>query len=158
MRMREKGEKNMKKISYIENFASWEKDFSFYIPVKVRFCETDMFGHMNNGVAFTYFEEARIEFFKELGFMQEWTHEASETMIVVADLQCNFLKQIFFDEHLKVYVKAETIGNSSLDLHYMVKNEAGEVCLVGRGAMVQASKKTGKGAPWPQEWKQKLLQ
>lgn len=66
MRMREKGEKNMKKISYIENLASWEKDFSFYIPVKVRFCETDMFGHMNNGVAFTYFEEARIEFLKSL--------------------------------------------------------------------------------------------
>ncbi|ABS23435.1 acyl-CoA thioesterase [Bacillus cytotoxicus] len=148
----------MKQISYIEDFEKWECGFSFYIPVKVRFGETDMFGHMNNSVAFTYFEEARIEFFKELGFMQEWTHKSSETMIVVADLQCNFLKQIFFDEHLKVYVKAGAVGNSSLDLHYMVKNESGEICLVGRGAMVQVSKKTGKGESWFKEWKQKLLQ
>ncbi|PEA56736.1 hypothetical protein CON64_00400 [Bacillus pseudomycoides] len=147
----------MKKIHYIENFEEWASAFSFYIPIKVRFCETDMFGHMNNGVAFTYFEEARIEFFKELGFMQEWVHESSETMIVVADLQCNFLKQVFFDKNLKVYVKAGNIGNSSLDLHYMVKNEAEEICLVGRGAMVQASKKTGKGVPWSVEWKQRLL-
>lgn len=147
----------VKKIHYIEHFEEWESAFSFYIPVKVRFSETDMFGHMNNCVAFTYFELARIEFFKELGFMQEWVHESSETMIVVADLQCNFLKQVFFDENLKVYVKAENIGNSSLDLHYMVKNEAGEICLVGRGAMVQASKKTGKGAPWSVEWKKRLL-
>ena len=78
------------------------KWFSFYNPVKVRFGEVDMFGHVNNVVAFTYFEEARIALFKELGFMQEWTHESSETMIVVADLQCNFIKQIYFDEQLKV--------------------------------------------------------
>lgn len=73
--------------------------------------------------------------------MQEWTHASSETMIVVADLQCNFIKQIYFDEQLKVYVKAGSVGNSSLDLHYMVKNAEGEICLVGRGMMVQASKK-----------------
>ena len=42
-------------------------------------------------------------------------------MIVVADLQCNFIKQIYFDEQLKVYVKAGSVGNSSLDLHYMVQ-------------------------------------
>ena len=112
----------MKRISYIEDFEQWESGFSFYNPVKVRFGEVDMFGHVNNVVAFTYFEEARIALFKELGFMQEWTHASSETMIVVADLQCNFIKQIYFDEQLKVYVKAGSVGNSSLDLHYMVKN------------------------------------
>lgn len=46
------------------------KWFLFYNPVKVRFGEVDMFGHVNNVVAFTYFEEARIALFKELGFMQ----------------------------------------------------------------------------------------
>lgn len=147
----------MKKISYIEDFEKWSEGFSFYTPITVRFSETDMFGHMNNGVAFTYFEQARINFFKELGFMKEWTHASSETMVVVADLQCNFLKQIYFDEQLKVYVKAGHIGTSSVDLHYMVKNEKGDICLVGRGAMVQASKKTGRGEAWPEEWKRKLI-
>ena len=152
------GEIALKRISYIEDFEKWESGFSFYNPVKVRFGEVDMFGHVNNVVAFTYFEEARIALFKELGFMQEWTHASSDTMIVVADLQCNFIKQIYYDEQLKVYVKAGSVGNSSLDLHYMVKNAEGEVCLVGRGMMVQASKKTGRGEPWPEEWKKKLLQ
>lgn len=156
--LKRKGERTVKRISYIEDFEKWESDFSFYNSVKVRFGEVDMFGHVNNVVAFTYFEEARIALFKELGFMQEWTHESSETMIVVADLQCNFIKQIYFDEQLKVYVKAGSVGNSSLDLHYIVKNAEGEVCLVGRGMMVQASKKTGRGEAWPEEWKEKLLQ
>lgn len=148
----------MKKISYIEDFAKWSEGFSFYTPITVRFSETDMFGHVNNCVAFTYFEQARIDFFKELGFMQEWTHTSSETMVVVADLQCNFLKQIYFGEQLKVYVKAGHVGTSSVDLHYMVKNEKEDICLVGRGAMVQASKKTGRGEAWPEEWKRKLIE
>ncbi|UOY94232.1 acyl-CoA thioesterase [Ectobacillus sp. JY-23] len=146
----------MRKIDYIEDFSTWEREFVFFMPTKVRFSETDMFGHLNNKVPFTYFEEARIEFFKELRFMQEWTKKDAEAMIVVADLQCDYLKQVFFDEHLKVYVKVQSIGTSSADLHYMVKNDRDEVCLVGRSTMVQASKKTGKSLPWPEEWKQQM--
>ncbi len=147
----------MRHIAYIEDFAQWEQEFSFYMPTKVRFSETDMFGHLNNKVPFTYFEEARIEFFKELGFMQEWTKKNAETMIVVANLQCDYIKQVYFAEELKVYVKVQTVGNSSADLHYMIKNEKEEVCIVGRSTMVQASKATGKSVPWPGEWKAKLL-
>ncbi|MDG4656587.1 thioesterase family protein [Ectobacillus antri] len=146
----------MRKIDYIEDFSTWEREFVFFMPTKVRFSETDMFGHLNNKVPFTYFEEARIEFFKELRFMQEWTKKDAEAMIVVANLQCDYLKQVFFDEPLKVYVKVQSIGASSADLHYMVKNDRDEVCLVGRSTMVQASKKTGKSLPWPEEWKQKM--
>ena len=36
----------MSKISYIEDLMSWSNEFSFFEPVKVRFSETDMFGHL----------------------------------------------------------------------------------------------------------------
>jgi CRISPR/Cas system-associated endonuclease/helicase Cas3 len=42
------------------------------------------------------------------------------------------------------------------DLHYMGKKENDSICFVGRGTMVQISKKTGKGVPWTPE-KRKLL-
>ncbi|MDZ5470761.1 thioesterase family protein (plasmid) [Bacillus sp. 31A1R] len=146
----------MSRVSYIQDFTSWVNEFEFYHSVKVRFSETDMFGHLNNTVPFVYFEEARIEYFKNKGFMQEWVHPANETIPVVADLQCDYLKQVFFDEHLKVYVKAEKIGTSSVDIHYMAKRENGEVCFVGRGTIVQISKLTGKGVPWSDEMKDLL--
>lgn len=138
----------MAKINYIENFSAWEKEFSFSYPVKVRFSETDMFGHLNNTVPFTYFEQARIEFFKHIGFMQDWVKPENETIPVVADLQCDFLRQVFFDEELKIHVKANRVGTSSVDLHYLGLNEAGAPCFTGRGTMVQISKETGKGVPW----------
>ena len=141
----------MSKINYIADFPVWVKEFTFSHRIKVRFSETDMFGHLNNTVPFTYFELARIEFFKHKGFMQEWVKIENETIPVVADLQCDFMKQVFFDENLDIYVKANSIGNTSVDLHYMGKKEDGTICFTGRGTMVQMSKKTGKGVPWTEE-------
>lgn len=146
----------MSKINYIDDFSTWKEDFEFYYPVNVRFSETDMFGHLNNTVPFTYYEEARIEFFKSKGLMDDWLTVNHEAIIVVADLQCDFLKQVFFDEKLKIYVKANSVGRTSVDLHYMAIKEDGEICFVGRGTIVQISKKTGKGIPWTEEMKKVL--
>lgn len=148
----------MKKIEYIEDIAQWEAEFQFYSPVTVRFSETDMFGHMNNTVPFVYFEQARIDYFMEKGLLQEWLEPGSETIGVVADLKCDFLQQIYFGENLKVFAKLNSVGNSSVDIHYMVKNESDAICLTGRGAFVQISKKTGKAVPWTEELKRCFIE
>jgi acyl-CoA thioester hydrolase len=116
-----------------------------------------MFGHLNNTVPFAYFEEARIEFLKKKQFMQDWVRKDHEAIPVVADLQCDYIKQVFFDELLQVYVKVEKVGSSSCDIHYMAVDTKGEVCFVGRGAMVQMSMRTGKGIAFTDEEKQRLL-
>jgi acyl-CoA thioester hydrolase len=148
----------MSRIAYIENLETWKQEFSFFHQLKVRFSETDMFGHVNNTVPFAYFEEARIEFFKSKGFMQDWIKPENDTIPVVADLQCDFLSQVYFGESLKIHVKANKVGTSSVDLHYMGEKEAGNICFVGRGTMVQMSKKTGKGTPWTKNMRDLLLQ
>jgi acyl-CoA thioester hydrolase len=146
------------RISYIEDFSDWQNEFAFFHPIKVRFSETDMFGHVNNTVPFSYFEEARIEFFKSKGFMQDWLKQENDTIPVVADLQCDFLAQVYFGDTLKIFVKAQKVGTSSVDIHYMGQRESGSVCFVGRGTMVQMSKTTGKGSPWTEEMKRLLIE
>ncbi len=142
------------KQTYIKDFAVWEKEFSYSFPIQVRFSETDMFGHLNNTVTFAYFEQARINYLKSLGLMNDWLNPNGERIPVVADLQCDYIRQVFFDETIDVYVKADSIGNSSVDLHYMAKNAKGELVFTGRGAMVQISKKTGSGVAWTEEEKE----
>ncbi|WP_077619003.1 acyl-CoA thioesterase [Bacillus sinesaloumensis] len=146
----------MKHITYIDDIEKWERAFDFYQPIQVRFSETDMFGHLNNTVPFVYFEEARIQYFTYLGFMQKWTADSSETIPVVASQQCDYLKQVFFDEQLKLYVKINQLGKSSMDIHYMAKNETDSICFVGKSTLVQISKRTGKGVPWSEEVKQMI--
>ncbi|ALS79018.1 acyl-CoA thioesterase [Planococcus sp. ANT_H30] len=134
--------------NYIGNLEEWKQEFIFSAPVQVRFSETDMFGHVNNTVPIAYFEFARIEFMKEMGLMQRWLKTGNELFPVVADMQVDFVQQVFFDEKLKVYVKIARIGTSSVDVHYWTVNEKEETCFTGRGAIVQISKHTGKGHPW----------
>ncbi|KOO52393.1 acyl-CoA thioesterase [Viridibacillus arvi] len=134
--------------SYINNMEEWKKGFSFSVPVQVRFSETDMFGHMNNTVPITYFEYARIEFLKHLGLMGKWMQGDEEAIPVVADIQCDYVKQVYFEEQLSIFVKIENIGNSSLDLHYLAINNKEEVCFTGRGIIVQMSRQSGKSIRW----------
>lgn len=144
------------RAAYIHSAEEWMKGFSFSTQVRVRFSETDMYGHVNNTVIFTYFEYARIEYLKALGLM--FTNKnGQDNLLVVADLQCDYMQQVFFDEVLTIYVKTESVGNSSMDLHYLVKNERDEVCFTGRGTLVQLNQQTGKGAPLLEEQKKLLL-
>ncbi|MCM3086570.1 acyl-CoA thioesterase [Bhargavaea ginsengi] len=136
------------RASYIGDFEEWKQGFNFSVPVTVRFSETDMFGHLNNTVNFTYFEHARIEYLKHLGLMENWLDSEEGAITVVADLQCDYLKQVFFDEKLDIHVKTARVGSTSLDIHYLAAGPDGEPAFTGRGTIVQVSRKTGKPLPW----------
>ena len=153
---RTKGELCMK-VKYIENPEVWTSDFNFFVEVKVRFSETDMYGHLNNTVPFTYFELARIEYLQSTGIMKDWDSNNSETIIVVADLQCDFLRQVYFNETIKIYVKAASVGSSSIDIHYLGKNEKDEPVFTGRGTIVQISPETGRSIALTEKEKKILL-
>ncbi len=142
------------KAAYIKDLSTWASEFKFSVPVSVRFSETDMYGHLNNTIPFIYFEHARIEFLKEIRLMNNWLDPKGETFPVVADLQCDFMKQVFFDETLMIFVKSAAIGNSSVDIHYMAKNEKDEIVFTGRGSMVQIGRHSGKGVSWSEEEKE----
>lgn len=147
------------KANYIDNFQEWEKGFSFFSEVRVRFSETDMYGHMNNTISFTYFEQARIDYFRHLGILMPSVGEEDVKSIpIVADLQCDYVKQVFFDEVLRIYTKIAQVGNSSMDIHYLAKNQKDEICFTGRGTIVQMDPRTGKSVPISEEEKTKLNQ
>ena len=145
------------RAAYIEDAKQWVEDFTFSTEVRVRFSETDMYGHVNNTVIFTYFEYARIEYLKSLQSEGSFTMKSNENIIIVADLQCDYLKQVYFDEVLTIYVKTASIGTSSIDLHYMVKNENDDICFTGRGTIVSFNQKTGRSVPISVEEKKLLL-
>lgn len=146
----------MKHISYIEDWEKWSKGFSVYTDVKVRFSETDAFGHINNTNAVVYFEDARLHYFDQIGLRKDWTPAASSLMGVVADVQCNYIKQIKYGDVLAVYTKLAKVGNSSIDLHYLAVNGKKEACLTGRSAIVQIDRETGYSVPWTKKVRDRL--
>ncbi|GAB3064765.1 acyl-CoA thioesterase [Virgibacillus ainsalahensis] len=146
----------MKSIPYVKDLEEWRAGFTFSIPINIRFSETDMFGHVNNVSPFIYFEEARIAFLQRAGMFNDEKNE--EGMPVVADLQCDYHQQIYFHDHLKLYVKVDYVGNTSFDIHYMALNDKNEITLTGRGRMVYINPGTGKPVPLTDLVKNKLME
>lgn len=132
---------------YIGDFDAWQEAFDFKTDISVRFSETDMFGHVNNVSAFIYFEQARIEYLQSLNL----DLKASESVTIVADLQCNYMNQMYFGDTISMHVKVEKVGKSSLDIHYLGKNQDDAICLIGRGSIVNFNPKTNRSEPIPEE-------
>jgi len=146
------------KITYINNIEEWQSEFKFSIPIKIRFSETDMFGHMNNVSPFIYFEEGRIEFLKYVGVFDNLASRQNDVIPIVADLQCDYHKQMYFNDEINLFIKVNEVGNSSFDIHYMVLDKDDEIALTGRGSLVSISPTKGKPVPLSEEMKQKLLE
>ncbi|WP_430784944.1 acyl-CoA thioesterase [Virgibacillus flavescens] len=145
----------MKSIPYIDDMKIWTEAFKFFVPIRVRFSETDMFGHVNNVSPFIYFEEARTEFLKSVGLFDN--QNDTYAIPVAADLQCDYHQQMFFGDSLKLYVKINHVGNTSVDMHYMGINQHEQVCITGRGRLVYVNPKTGKPVKIEEELKESLL-
>ncbi|MBU5466550.1 acyl-CoA thioesterase [Virgibacillus sp. MSJ-26] len=148
----------MSKIPYINNIEEWRSDFKFSIPINIRFSETDMFGHVNNVSPFIYFEEGRIEFMKSVGLFGNLSNDQNDVIPIVADLQCDYHKQMYFNDEINLFIKVNEIGNSSFDMHYMALDKNKEICLTGRGRIVSISPANGKPVPLSDKMKQKILE
>ncbi|WP_054956330.1 acyl-CoA thioesterase [Paenibacillus dakarensis] len=137
----------MKKESFVKpDPQSWLNTFHFSTPIKIRYCETDMLGHVNNVSYFMYFEQGRIEYFENLGLTEELFSE--EKVSIVANLECQYLAQMYLKDPLVLHVRVAEIGRSSMDVQYAIMVED-QLKAAGRGTIVLIDTKSGKSTPIP---------
>ena len=71
--------------------------FPAVVAVDVRYRDLDTFNHVNNAVYLTYFEQARVRYFRSLGW------RSNDASVVVARSEVNYRKPIFLgDDHAGV--------------------------------------------------------
>ncbi|KGP73403.1 acyl-CoA thioesterase [Pontibacillus yanchengensis] len=99
--------------------------------VVVRFCETDMLGHVNNKNYFVYLEDARIQFFYDAAVIGEkWNY-------VLASTKCDFVSQAFFHQTLMIESMISRIGNSSFQLDQnILDKDTGNLIAKGESTIV----------------------
>jgi acyl-CoA thioester hydrolase len=125
---------------------------TFDIEIYVRFCETDVAGHINNTSYFIYFEEARTKFFD---LLQVKTNE--DLSIILASAKCDFMKQGYANEILSLTTSVTKIGSKSYEMEHVVKRkETGEVLAVGISVAVCFNYKTQQSIVIPPELRSKL--
>ena len=100
-------------------------------------------GHVNHAVYFTYFEQGRLTFWREL------TGTSSpHTRVIIARAECDYRSPAHFGDELEVRVSVGDIGQSSFTLIYEIA-DAGSDRLVARGKTVMVSYDYEKSASVP---------
>ena len=129
-------------------------DYKFKTDITIRFSDIDAVGHVNNAVYLTYFELARI------GYWRDVTHwNLKDNGIVVGRSEINYLKPVTIDDKLICYVRVIRIGNSSFDVEYiLVKKVHGkeEICTKGLTSCVTYDYNLNKSTPIPSYQKNKM--
>ncbi|HET6989898.1 MAG TPA: thioesterase family protein [Bacteroidia bacterium] len=126
-------------------------------PIQLRFKDIDALGHVNNANHLTFFELARINYFRDLiGEEIDWDRDG----MIVARVTVDFKQPVYFKDKLFVYTIFVKTGTTSFELAYeLVREEKDgkEVLLsTGTSVIVCYSYKDKKPVPVPISWKEKM--
>jgi len=104
-------------------------------------------GHVNHAVYFTYLEQCRLTFWREI------TGAASpHTRVVIARAECDYRAPAHFGDELEIRVRVAGIGRSSFTLEYeIVQTARAERLAVGRTVMVAYDYETARSMLLPDE-------
>src|SRR5215813_9915684 len=119
--------------------------------LRVRYAETDQMGVVYHGNFFAYFESARAESIRQLGF----TYADMERMGVimpVIEVQCRYLRPVRYDELLTIQVILKELpAHHKIEFHHEVFNEKKELLATGYVILYYMEAKTMKRTTMPEQ-------
>jgi acyl-CoA thioester hydrolase len=123
-------------------------------PINIRFNDLDTFGHVNNAIYLSYFEEGRKDFFQDkVGMTWDWEGEG----ILLARNEIDYKVPLRLNDKAQIEIWVSRIGNKSLEVSYRIfKSEDGSqiTCTTGKSVLVCFDYKTQKSVPVPDEWRE----
>ena len=120
-------------------------EFVYRHRLSVRFRDCDAMGHVNHAVYFTYFEQGRLTFWRELTGTP-----SPHTRVIIARAECDYRSPAHFGDELEVSVRVGEIGQSSFALIYEIAHVgSGRLVASGRTVMVSYDYENGASVPLP---------
>ena len=87
---------------------------TFYWPVRVYYEDTDASGVVYHAVYLQYFERARTEWLRAMGFSQQGLRGRLDVVFTVANLEVDYLRPARLDDELEVTVIVAEMRRASL--------------------------------------------
>lgn len=117
----------------------------FQCVMPVRWGDQDALNHVNNSVYFRYFEEARIQLFRQAGIVLP-----SDRNGVLAHASCDFLQPLLYPATVVVSLVLLRVGRSSMEFETLLESQEtpGLVYARGKNVMVAVDAASGQSSPW----------
>ncbi|EKD53627.1 MAG: Thioesterase superfamily protein [uncultured bacterium] len=128
--------------------ANENKKLVHSVEVEVRWGDMDAFGHVNNSVFLTYFEQARISWWQSI---TPPDISFTDTGPVIINAYCVFLKAITYPETVNVKLWAGPPGRSSYENFYVISSQKEDSILYAEGStkVVWVDRKLERSIPLP---------
>jgi len=123
--------------------------------IRVRYGETDQMGYVYYGNYPLYYEVARTDMIRKIG----WTYrkmEKSGVMMPVVSLNVKYIRPAFYDDELTVKVTVKEVPTKKMEFEYEVFNEKNKLINTGNTTLVFVDMKTGKPTKPPSDFMEKF--
>jgi acyl-CoA thioester hydrolase len=132
-------------------------DFRFHYPVEVRYGDLDPQGHVNNAKHLTYFEQARVAYWINMGLFTKG-QPFTELGVILADVHITYFEPVYFGQNIKVGVRVAKLGNKSMSWEQnIVDADTGRELAKGEVVMVAYDYVAQETIPIPPEWREKIV-
>ena len=108
-------------------------NYPVVIKLPIQWGDQDAFGHVNNTVAFRWFESARFAYMEQSGVDPLLT--ASGLGPILASIRCDYRRQVKYPDNVQIGTKIKRLGSSSITFDHTVYGES-EQAVVATGEAV----------------------
>ena len=130
--------------------------FNLKYSREVKTYEIDIQQVVHNVVYFYYFEEARIEYLKRLGFAIEKEITIDDVQFVVAHNEADYHSSARLGDVLTIFTRISRLGRTSYTFeHEIIRQDGMEICS-GITTVVTIGKDSGRPTPIPDRMKKAI--
>jgi acyl-CoA thioester hydrolase len=139
----------------MSKIASLLTGFPVVIEQAVMWGDMDSYRHVNNVVYFRYFENARLEYFRRMG----WHEYEEQTGIgpILAATQARFRRPLTYPDTISVAARISTTAGDRLTMDYrLVSHRLEDIAAEGQGTIVTYLYAAGTKVPVPEEIRRRV--
>jgi acyl-CoA thioester hydrolase len=131
--------------------------FPVVVEQAVVWGEMDAYRHVNNVVYFRYFENARLEYFRRLGWPE--LEEATGVGPILAATRARFRRPLTYPDAITIAARVREVGADRLTLeHRIVSRRLQAVATEGEGVIVTYHYGRGEKVPVPDELRRRIAE
>ena len=124
--------------------------------IRVRYAETDQMNVVYHGNYAQYFESARAESIRQLGFTYK-EMEQMEIIMPIVEYHCKFIRPAHYDDLLTVKVILKELPTDHrIEFHHEVYNEKNKLLTLGRAVLYFMHSRTMEKARMPDALYEKM--
>lgn len=128
--------------------------FSFSTALDIHFNHINAGGHLDNAILLMFVSEARVRFFRQLGYAEDAVEGHA---IVVADAAVQYLSEGLYGETLVIEMVADDLNKYGFDLRYRISEQkTGREVARGKTGIVFIDPQARRIAPMPAPFRTRL--